>query len=65
MDPTTREEILAAVQALDDALSGLINFTLTLRPTLRNEILQLCGHHIEKARHAKERLEGMLKQERT
>lgn len=60
MDAKTREEIETAVQALDEALSGLINFMMTLRPTLRNEILQLCGQHIEKARQAKERLETLL-----
>jgi hypothetical protein len=60
MDVTAREELEAAVQALDEALSGLINFMMTLRPTLRNEIMQICGHHIETARHAKERLESLL-----
>ena len=60
MDAKLREEVETAVQALDEALVGLINFTMTLRPTLRNEILQICGHHIEKARQAKERLEALL-----
>ncbi len=61
MDPQTRQEIEAATQALEDALSGLIGFTLTLRPTLRNEILQICGAHLEKARQAKERLDAILR----
>jgi hypothetical protein len=60
MDPTVREELVTAVRALDDALSGLVTFMMTLRPTLRNEILQICGHHLERARQAKERLEAML-----
>ena len=60
MDAKVRSEIESAVQALDQALSGLINFMMTLRPTLRNEILQICGAHIERARQAKERLETML-----
>ena len=60
MDPKVREEIEAAVLALDEALSGLISFMMTLRPTLRNEILQICGQHIERARQAKERLDALL-----
>lgn len=60
MDAKAREELEAAVQALDAALGGLINFMMTLRPTLRNEIIQICGHHIENARQAKERLEALL-----
>jgi hypothetical protein len=60
MDPKVREEVVTAVQALDEALGGLITFMMTLRPTLRNEILQICGHHLERARQAKERLEAML-----
>lgn len=60
MDAKAREEVEAAVQALDQALGGLINFLMTLRPTLRNEIMQICGHHIERARQAKERLEALV-----
>ncbi len=61
MDANARETVQAAVHALDDALRGLISFMMTLRPTLRNEILQICGHHIETARQAKERLEALLR----
>jgi len=60
MDAKVRETVETAVQALDEALGGLINFMMTLRPMLRNEILQICGDHIEKARRAKERLEAPL-----
>ncbi len=60
MDPATRQEIEAAGQAIDEALGGLINFLMTLRPTLRNEILQICGAHLEKARQARERLVAIL-----
>ncbi len=62
MDSATRETIQTAVQALDDALRGLMGFLMTLRPTLRNEILQICGHHMEAARQAKERLEALLRE---
>jgi len=60
MDAKVRETVETAVQALDEALGGLINFMMTLRPTLRNEILQICGDHIQKARQAKERLKALL-----
>jgi hypothetical protein len=62
MDPTARVEIERAVQSLDQALSGLISFAMTLRPTLRNEIMQICGHHLERAREARERLAAMLRE---
>ena len=60
MDPTARKELEVAVQAIDEALTGLIGFTMTLRPTLRNEILQICGRHLERARQAKARLDLLL-----
>jgi hypothetical protein len=60
MDPQARIEIEAGVQALDEALTGLLSFAMTLRPTLRNEIFQICGKHFDRAREAKERLERLL-----
>ena len=63
MDAKAREEVEIAVRALEEALGGLFTFMMTLRPTLRNEILQICGHHLERARQAKERLEAMLREE--
>jgi hypothetical protein len=60
MDANMRREIETAVQAIDDALTGLISFTMTLRPTLRNEIMQICGHHIDRAREARERLQSLV-----
>ncbi len=62
MDADVRETVEAAVQALDEALGGLINFMMTLRPTLRNKILQICGQHLERARQAKERLRALLQE---
>ena len=62
MDSKTREEVQTAVAALEQALEGLVTFMMTLRPTLRNEILQLCGPHMEQARLAKERLESLLRE---
>jgi hypothetical protein len=60
MDSRARQEIEAAIQAIDDALTGLVSFGTTLRPTLRNEIFQICGRHVERARQAKERLVALL-----
>jgi hypothetical protein len=60
MDVEARQQIETAVQAVDDALTGLVGFLMTLRPTLRNEILQICGRHMDKAREARERLRAML-----
>jgi hypothetical protein len=60
MDPAVREIVETAAQAVDDALTGLIGFVMTLRPTLRNEILQICEKHLERARDAKKRLESLL-----
>ena len=60
MDKQARQEIETAVQAVDDALTGLVGFLMTLRPTLRNEILQICGRHMERAREAKDRLRSLL-----
>ena len=56
MNPQARIEIEAGVQALDEALTGLLSFAMTLR----NEILQLCGGHIGRARGARDRLAALL-----
>ena len=55
-----REQILAAVEALDGALEGIVRFLTPLRPTMRNELIQFLGGHVEQARHAKESLERIL-----
>lgn len=60
MDPRARHEIETAIDAINDALTGLVSFATTLRPTLRNEIFQICGSHFERARQAKERLSSLL-----
>jgi hypothetical protein len=60
MEPKVRQEIETAVRAINDALTSLVTFTMTLRPTLRNEIFQLLGHHIERAREARERLHTLV-----
>lgn len=55
-----REQIRVAVEAIDGALQGIVRFLTPLRPTLRNELIQLLGPHVEQARHAKESLERLL-----
>lgn len=55
-----REQIRAAVEAIDGALQGIVRFLTPLRPTMRNELIQLLGAHVEQARHAKESLERIL-----
>lgn len=55
-----REQIQAAVEAIDGALQGIVRFLTPLRPTMRNELIQYLGGHVEQARHAKESLERIL-----
>jgi hemerythrin-like domain-containing protein len=55
-----REQIRAAVEAIDGALQGIVRFLTPLRPTMRNELIQFLGGHVEQARHAKESLERIL-----
>ena len=54
------EQIRAAMKAIDGALQGIVSFLTPLRPTMRNELIQLLGAHVEQARHAKESLERIL-----
>ncbi len=55
-----RAQIQAAVKAIDGALQGIVSFLTPLRPTMRNELIQLLGTHVEQARRAKESLEKIL-----
>ncbi|MCZ7581815.1 MAG: hypothetical protein C3F12_15045 [Candidatus Methylomirabilota bacterium] len=55
-----RVQIETAVEAIDGALQGIVRFLTPLRPTMRNELIQFLGPHIEQARHAKESLERIL-----
>ena len=53
-DHAILEQIRAAVGAIDGALRGIVSFLTPLKPTLRNELIQLLGEHVERARIAKE-----------
>ena len=59
-DEAVREQIRAAVEAIDEALRGIVSFLTPLKPTLRNELIQLLGKHVDQARIAKESLEQLL-----
>ncbi len=59
-DEAVREQIRAAVEAIDGALRGIVSFLTPLKPTLRNELIQLLGDHVERARTAKASLEKLL-----
>ena len=59
-DDTIQEQVRAAVEAIDSALRGIVSFLTPLKPTLRNELIQLLGEHVERARMAKESLERLL-----
>ena len=60
MEEAAREQIRAAVAAIDGALRGIVNFLAPLKPTLRNELIQALGSHVEQARTAKDSLERLL-----
>ena len=55
-----REQIRAALEAIDGALGGIVSFLAPLKPTLRNELIQLLGDKVERARAAKALLEQLL-----
>jgi hypothetical protein len=55
-----REQVRAAVEAIEGALRGIVSFLTPLKPTLRNELIQLLGKHVDQARTAKESLERLL-----
>jgi len=59
-DDAVRIQVRAAVEAIDGALRGIVSFLSPLKPTLRNELIQLVGEHVERARTAKESLESLL-----
>ena len=59
-DEAVREQIQAAMEAIDGALRGIVSFLAPLKPTLRSELIQLLGEHVERARAAKDALEKLL-----
>ena len=59
-DEAVRKQVRAAVEAIEGALRGIVSFLTPLKPTLRNELIQLLGKHVDQARTAKESLEQLL-----
>ena len=59
-DEAVRKQVRAAVEAIEGALRGIVSFLTPLKPTLRNELIQLLGKHVDQARTAKESLERLL-----
>ena len=51
-----RQELRDAIAALDAAMQGILKWIYTLKPVLRNELLQMSGPHLEKLREARNRL---------
>ncbi len=60
MDETERQELRSAVEAMDGALQGLVRWMYTLKPVLRNELLQMTGPQMEALREARNRLAALL-----
>lgn len=60
IEEAIQAQIRAAVEAIDGALQGIVRFLTPLRPTMRNELIQFLGGHVEQARQAKASLERIL-----
>lgn len=60
MDETERQELRSAIEALDGAMQGLVRWMYTLKPVLRNELLQMTGPQMETLREARNRLAALL-----
>jgi hypothetical protein len=60
MDEGARQELRNAIAALDEGMQGIVRWMYTLKPVLRNELLQMTGPQMEKLREARERLAALL-----
>ncbi len=59
MDAPERQELRDAIEALDGAMQGIVKWIYTLKPVLRNELLQMTGPQMEKLREARNRLAAL------
>jgi len=59
MDAPERQELREAIAALDAAMQGILKWIYTLKPVLRNELLQMTGPQMEQMREARNRLVAM------
>ncbi len=60
MDDTERQTLRTAIEALDGGLQGLVRWMYTLKPVLRNELLQMTGPQMDSLRQARDRLAALL-----
>ena len=60
MDDSERQAVRSALEALDGAMQGLVRWMYTLKPVLRNELLQMTGPQMESLREARNRLAALL-----
>jgi predicted component of type VI protein secretion system len=60
MDETARQHLRDAITALDEGMQGIVRWMYTLKPVLRNELLQMTGPQMEKLREARNRLAALL-----
>lgn len=60
MDDTERRELRRAIEALDGGMQGLVRWMYTLKPVLRNELLQMTGPQMESLREARNRLAALV-----
>jgi hypothetical protein len=60
MDDAERQALRNAVEALDEGLQGIVRWMYTLKPVLRNELLQMTAPQMGRLREARDRLAGLL-----
>ena len=60
MNEAERQELRGLVEAMHGALQGLVRWMYTLKPVLRNELLQMTGPQMETLREARNRLATLL-----
>ncbi len=60
MEETARQQLRDAIAALDEGMQGIVRWMYTLKPVLRNELLQMTGPQMEKLREARNRLAALL-----
>jgi hypothetical protein len=60
MTDPERHAVAEAIKSLDEGMQGIVRWMYTLKPVLRNELLQMTGPQMEKVREARERLAALL-----
>jgi hypothetical protein len=60
MTDPERQAVADAIKCLDEGMQGIVRWMYTLKPVLRNELLQMTEPQMEKVREARERLAALL-----